>query len=363
MDPSKSRIKYLDGLRGVAILLVVLFHSYARWQSIYPYKDMFNNVKIFYFGWIGVQLFFIISGFVIALTLEKSKSMSDFMIRRWLRLFPAMFVCSLFVFLTAPLFSERPEGQPALMDLLPGISFINEWWWYKLLHVQVGLLDGSFWSLFVEVKFYIVFGTLYFLVGSTAAIGVMFAFFILAKIVPLLPFAPTLFSFNLSWAVTILRELSAQHFGWFVAGALFYRYKTGDARSLVSALLVSGIAALVVRDLMLGAAAAGFAVALLFSVSLISESAQKILSQRWLLFFGFISYPLYLIHQNMMVAMIIKLGLMFPAVPPILVPAIPLFVVAIISWGIANWLEVPLRNFLASVLARCKHAAITLVSA
>src|SRR3982750_4409760 len=116
----RSRLQFLDGLRGVAISLVVLFHAFARWPDLVGTRDATSS--LFVEGRLGVQLFFLISGYVIFMSLERTSGVLDFLWRRWLRLFPAMLAVSVLVFVTAPLFN-RPAGQPVLRDLLPGLTF------------------------------------------------------------------------------------------------------------------------------------------------------------------------------------------------------------------------------------------------
>jgi len=54
-----SRVDYLDGLRGLAILLVIGFHAYSAYPTIVPYGDQYLDVPIFKYGWLGVELFFL----------------------------------------------------------------------------------------------------------------------------------------------------------------------------------------------------------------------------------------------------------------------------------------------------------------
>lgn len=61
-----SRLHFLDGLRGIAILLVILFHAYSdTWNEFLPYHNQYHDFFIFKYGNYGVQLFFLISGFVL----------------------------------------------------------------------------------------------------------------------------------------------------------------------------------------------------------------------------------------------------------------------------------------------------------
>lgn len=85
------RIKELDVFRGFAALAVVLYH----------YTTMYNkmcNVSSSWelpYGWLGVPVFFILSGFVIYLTVDKSKSAIDFLKKRFIRLYPTYWLCLL----------------------------------------------------------------------------------------------------------------------------------------------------------------------------------------------------------------------------------------------------------------------------
>jgi len=87
----------LDGARGIAIILVILFH-----------------LKLIYWGWLGVQLFFVLSGFLITHGLIKNKSMNFkdhlkvFYIKRALRIFPLYFLF-LFVISIVFLFTNTPN--------------------------------------------------------------------------------------------------------------------------------------------------------------------------------------------------------------------------------------------------------------
>ena len=63
-----KRIAELDGLRGLAIALVLLYHFWPRTNGLYP---------LFRSGWIGVELFFVLSGFLITSLLVNERGRSD----------------------------------------------------------------------------------------------------------------------------------------------------------------------------------------------------------------------------------------------------------------------------------------------
>lgn len=351
-----SRIEYIDGLRGVAILAVMSYHAFARWPERVPYGAHFANFPVFSNGWLGVELFFIISGFVILLTLEKCHTFKDFLVRRWLRLFPAMLACSVLVYATLPLFPERPAGPHMPMyDLLPGLSLLGPSIWGKLLHSPVTSLEGAFWSLFVEVKFYIVFGALYFFVNRKAAIGALLACSVLVKlladatVMALLPHQAAIVE-------TLLTKIGALYFGWFAAGAIFYQYTRTQQKSVLALGVIVALWSALSLTGFTGWTIAAFVVVALFVASLLISRVQALLSNKALLFIGFVSYPLYLLHENMMIAMIIKIGHFFPRLPAILMPILPMAVVIGFGWGIATYVEPTIRTVIRSSSALLRRS-------
>ncbi len=353
-----NRIEFLDALRGAAILLVVLFHAYARWPEVVPYGDRFSNFPVFSYGWLGVELFFMISGFVIFLTLDKCGSFFEFITRRWLRLFPAMLACSLFVWLTAPLLPERPGGLPTADQLIPGLTFINALWLNDLgLHTKP--IEGAFWSLFVEAQFYLVVGLSYFFMGGRRAalsvIILVFAFAVTASIahdylgalVGTRPFR--LLSF-------VSERLDARYYCWFAIGAFSYIYYTRRSpEALVFAALIAVVAVLYQNELMTGLHTAKVKLStalmiLLFALPVVSGTARSILGRREFLFIGYLSYPLYLLHENLMVALIVKVGKWFPGFAPIAVPLLPIFFVVVVAWLVATYAEPSIKRVLQHAL-------------
>jgi peptidoglycan/LPS O-acetylase OafA/YrhL len=346
-----SRIKYIDGLRGIAILLVVLYHAYVRWPDLVITSDTTKTFPILALGWLGVQLFFLISGFVVAMTLEKCTGFWQFMGRRWLRLFPAMLLCSALVFATAPFFPHRPGGSPQLTDCIPGLTLVTNFAWNSIPGVEIRLLENAFWSLFVEVHFYIVFGAFYFLAGIRKAALIISGIFCLAVIsYVVLP------KEGIDQGPTLRLAISAlgfKHFGWFATGIFFYLYKAnnGETKSLILAVIIGAMSALATKGGTTGTAltiVGALAALLLFALPLLNKHAAMVLSSKPLTIVGFLSYPLYLIHENMMVSTIVSIQSSFPQIPVSLVPLVPISGVSVIAYIVAQYAERPIRNLLAS---------------
>ena len=162
-QPSRgSRIPALDGVRGLAILLVILFHHTLMPQETALDEFYVNFVRL---GWSGVDLFFVLSGFLITGLLLDAKGgpgyFRNFYIRRTLRIFPLYYAFLFFTLRVAPwLWPDTPLNEMARASME---NTSEAWYWLygsNLLFAR----DESFghpnlavtWSLAIEEQFYIV---------------------------------------------------------------------------------------------------------------------------------------------------------------------------------------------------------------
>ena len=358
--PAK-RIEFVDGFRGAAISLVIVFHAYARWPDLVPYGDAFSDVPLFRNGWLGVELFFMISGFVIVMTLEKCKSFLEFIGKRWLRLFPAMAICSAIIYLSAlaipSLFDARPAGPIALRELLPGLLFVPPDALSSLLHTHVGDMEGSFWSIYVEFKFYILFGLCFFLLGEVASLW----------IISLLPIAYCLIKLlHFGAADALFNHAAVTYFAWFAIGAILYKIYTGGQRRNLAAVVPLVVSGLYLQSYVgapiyhnsLDFQAAVFAIVLVaaFVAAIVSNRVQSLFAARALVFVGFVSYPLYLLHENMLIASTIKLHQALPWIPGFLLPLAPIAAIMALAYVIARFGEGPLRSALKPAVEALRSA-------
>lgn len=341
-----GRLHFLDGLRGIAILLVVLYHTYSNaWVELVPYFYPTHDLMIIKYGSHGVPLFFIISGFVISMSLEKCKNFGDFMFKRWLRLFPAMLIASLLILITSPLLTSRPLGNPYALDIIAGITFIAPTFFRAIFDSQQTMLEGGFWSLFVEVKFYIVAGLLYFTVGQKKMITALVIMFLSSTIFDVLQSRlPGDTAENLK---LVFASLDYEYYGWFAAGALFFRYYSSKSISaFIFAIIIALISARALGGLMSISMLFAVILIVIFACSMFSQTLQNLLSNQVLVFLGFISYPLYLIHENATISIIVQLHNQYDNVPVYVLSLLPMTLMLLISWIIAKYLEPMLRKFI-----------------
>jgi peptidoglycan/LPS O-acetylase OafA/YrhL len=342
-----GRIAALDGLRGISILLVVMYHAYSRWADRLPWAGALRHFVVFEQGTLGVNLFFLISGFVIVLTLQKCSSFAEFIYRRWLRLFPAMLLATILIYATSGWLAERPAGELSLVNTLPGLCFIDPLLLESLLGINTRAVESAFWSIFVEVKFYLLFGLLYF-VTERRALSILLVLFLTSFAVTVAAGTPQS-SVSRFFVIVLDKYLSLRHFGWFVIGALvFNAFSQGDRRYLALSTCVLPLAILANSEWTIDAFIVSVALYLIFVAALFSERVAAVFASPILVFGGFISYPLYLIHQNASVALTIKLHSYAPSIPGMLTPLPPMVAMTVLAYVIAKYGEPTIRRWLPS---------------
>ena len=276
--------------------------------------------------------------------------MREFICRRWMRLFPAMLICSSIIFLTSKYFFERPAGIPEFNSLIPGLTFIDSYWWTKVIRYPIKPLEGAFWSIFVEVKFYVFAAIFYYWRGRTFLIGALTVAFIMSIISKCASkyIGDTTSTLLLS---SVVGNFSFEHFGWFASGAAFYVYSQLKSRHwLIFAILTAISSSANVASLHLKPFLAASLISFFFTASVTSSIVQKFLNNRILQFYGFVSYPLYLIHENMMVSIIIKLGHRTTNFPSGLLPIFAIILLSFFAFFLAKHGEPWIKNLILKIL-------------
>ncbi|MDW3214050.1 MAG: acyltransferase family protein [Ilumatobacteraceae bacterium] len=151
--PNLSKVPYLpglDGMRALAVIAVLIYHANSEWLSG---------------GFLGVEVFFVISGYLITLLLMAERERTGtvrigaFWMRRARRLLPALFLM-LFLLLTYTWIFRPDELGKLRGDMLGGLLYVSNW--YQIWVGQGYSSTGDFaplrhlWSLAVEEQFYLV---------------------------------------------------------------------------------------------------------------------------------------------------------------------------------------------------------------
>ena len=324
-------------MRGIAILSVVFFHAFSRWEDFETFSQSNFLRDFFSFGYLGVQLFFMISGYVIYMSMERKRGAFPFILSRWLRLAPAMLMGSIVILLTSNFIPQRPIGDLKITDLVPGMLFVEPGILNRVLGTSMKSLDGAFWSIYVEVKFYIIACFLFYVLKDLKMR--IFLTLHLLYLITIILSSLVSESSILDTSYTYMTSFGFQYFGWF--GIEIYSYKLHQSKEFSNIFI---LIFLTISNLFLGLrvnsnANLGFAMAILFAcwfAPILSPTIRKVFEWKALLFFGFISYPLYLIHQNIVTGLAIQIYNYRGDIPAPFLPLFGLLPVVAVSFLIAT---------------------------
>jgi peptidoglycan/LPS O-acetylase OafA/YrhL len=310
---AQTRLGVLDGLRGIAVLLVLWYHV---WEISWLPAPLHALQFVPETGFVGVDLFFYISGFVIVYPFVKAlaraqppPSWGHFAYRRAIKILPSYLLC--IAVCIAIGYAHFASAGEAARDILTHLLFIHTWW-----PDTYGSINGVLWTLAVEVEFYAIFPLLWLFFRRepyvTAAVMI---------------FAASLFR---SYAQSCCLHTSAwmmidnlpgylDTFAFGMISAQIYvtareRFTSLRAQCIATAAAIAGFVLLTIllQNLWAMRAAdewstvwqihnrtlAGAAFALMGLGSLLALPAwQRIIANPVLLFFAVISYNLYLYHQ------------------------------------------------------------------
>lgn len=319
---ARARLEQIDGLRAVAALSVVAFHFTTRFDEVFVHTRPLEAG--FAWGYLGVNLFFVISGFVIFMTIEAARSPADFAFSRFSRLFPTFWVAVVLTWLLTRALPV-PGNVRSLGEMLANLTMVHDGF-------GVASVDGAYWSLEVELIYYLwmlAFGALGWLRRPRVLVLVWLAVALLAAAV------------NATGRFAVPHVL--MHYGllrwipWFSLGMTAYLLYTGRGSTrFVAAGLAMALLAMLLQNGWLDAAvgaAAGLA------VWLASRGRLAVVGWRPLVFVGAISYPLYLIHEQL--GWLLMLELQRRGLTPWLTVGAALLVCLLAAWALHVVVEMP----------------------
>ena len=348
-----TRLRELDLLRFIAAVAVMLFHYTARlnaaWgpdvepTTVFPQLSQFTR-----YGFLGVELFFVISGFVILMT-AFGRKVGEFAIARFTRLFPAYIFAVIFTTIIVTAFSRLGNDVEPL-QVLTNMTLLQE-------PLGIASVDGVYWSLLIELKFY-------FLVACLVAFGITYR-----RVV----------SFMGLWLIATVALQAAAAQGqpvafldfflfprwsqYFIAGmALFLIHKLGSNIVLWTMVFVTWIITLstVAKEAQGAERIVGAPInpvtmyagitAIYLIMALVAVGGLRWLNWRFLTTLGLLTYPLYLLHEWIGWIMIDRLRESFT---PWQTLGIVVASMIALAWFVARFIEAPLSK---SVRGALNHA-------
>ncbi|WP_433373708.1 acyltransferase family protein [Actinoplanes sp. CA-142083] len=282
------RIGALDGLRVLAALMVALYTYVSRPQDIVavwgvPSATVFPELhEVTKYGWLGIDLFFLVSGFVIGLR-SADKEPAAFFRSRVIRLFPAFWPC---VLITAIVLHLWPVVVPQVRasDMLTNLTMLNQ-------PVGAASVDGVYWALWAEIRFYLLFAVLLWR-GFSQQKATIFGYAWLVA-------AAIAVSSGERWLLVVLQPSYAPLFVAGIAFALIHRY--GPSLPLWG--LVAASFLLAQHNLAQRADVTGASSPVTIAVEAAFFAAVAVVAlrsrgneHRWLTAAGLVTYPFFLLH-------------------------------------------------------------------
>lgn len=325
-----SRLLELDSLRGIAAVFVVLFHLTM---------DRFKGKSIFHLGLTGVELFFIISGFVIFMTIEKVTTSKEFIISRVSRLYPTYWFC-VTVTMLSYILTKTAVAHNIIPFYLGNLTMFQS-------YLFINYLDGSYWTMTVEMVFYIymllLFASGYF--RKTISISTIL-------LIPLFIYGVWI-SYKFPGAGSkVFKFLGlVQFFPLFFSGILYYHLKFKERKNSYYILLlvcflvqISLFHTIPFRSSLITFQSYISMVLLYNAVFLLYIFGKlKFIVNPLTVFLGNISYPLYLIHQFVSLNVIMPLLLKYTSFWPAII--IDLIIVILIGYLINLFIEAPALRY------------------
>lgn len=203
----RQRLTEIDSLRGIAAISVMLFHYTVIYPGMFPAQRSVNAA--FELGTYGVFLFFAISGFVISLTLHATPTVMDFAVKRFARLFPLYWAAVALTTCVVQLSGMALLQVPAPVVLI-NLSMLQGF-------LLVPNVDGVYWTLTVELAFYVCAAGIWFRLGFRRLEPVLLCWLLISLLAHLSDLLP--------YRLQML--LITQYNGFFVLGMLAYRVWAG----------------------------------------------------------------------------------------------------------------------------------------
>jgi peptidoglycan/LPS O-acetylase OafA/YrhL len=345
----KQRIYQIDLFRFIAALSVVFYHYLFRGyaadnMSVLSFTEIGNYFK---YGYLGVDLFFIISGFVIILSI-KNYSLSAFITSRITRLYPAYWFCVLLTSIVVVYFGS-PWFHATVQQMLANLTMFHQLFF-------IDSIDGVYWSLLVELKFYFIIALfLIFVKIKKLKIDVLVYSWLFLTI---LYFFTSDYLIMKAFGYFLIFDWSS----YFIAGIIFYQIYKNDVKiqnilALIVCLLISLFYAINRIDEIQIHYSATFSPYIISSIIvsfyvlmyLVSIGKLRGINSPKLLKLGVLTYPLYLLHQNIGFIIFNNLGTYFNKY---IIFFLTLVVIFIASYYTNKLIEIPVSRFMKNKLEK-----------
>jgi peptidoglycan/LPS O-acetylase OafA/YrhL len=293
MTAGGERVPEVQSLRAVAILLVAAYHYFSAWTMPIDGNNIYPGTlaSLMPHTWLGVELFFMVSGFVISMTLLRSGSAGEFALKRVIRLWPALVLALPIVFVVGNVYGPDMYGHP-LSHLFTSSTLIDPLVLNSALPLSTDWVTAVLWTMWIEIQFYALAAMLYFALRSRFLVGLG---------------AMTVLGAVLTWLSAPMPAIFA-YLPWFLAGALFHQQWRAKRAEPWQVVLLMAIFANEALRLWYHAEGTAIVLPALFFLAFVAIVRQwriaVVLRSAALVLLGELSYEFYLVHDTIGVTII-----------------------------------------------------------
>jgi len=352
-----GRLRALDGLRLLAALMVAVYHFLAldddaarAWgqsaDTLFPQADFLAP-----YGWLGVEVFYIISGFVICMSCW-GRTLGDFFRSRVIRLYPAYWAAVVLTFTVVTLAPVVFDPAP-YWDAMVNLTMLQD-------PLGVDRVDDVYWTLWVELRFYLIFA-LVVSMGLTyrRVIAFCLAWTVMAPIVRASEFAPLdvivmpkyAHYFLIGVGLYLVHRFGHQLLTWLTVGAnamLAQHYAVLRMKHQANDVVNETLHPWIVTAVLFGSA---------LLILAIARGHLSWVRWRWVTTAGALTYPFYLLHQRIGFTVIhwlyVDAGMSAYIVLPMTIAAM-----LVLAWLVHRYVEKPLAGWIKQRLSSGRGLAL-----
>ncbi|MBE6088950.1 MAG: acyltransferase [Clostridium beijerinckii] len=328
----------IDLLRVLAALLIVMFHYTTRYAQLYGYDNKSFHLSITYGGAIGNAMFLILTSFFTINSAIKSQSTKDFFIKRMIRLYPTYTLCLTITFISVSLFGLQGR-ETSTIDYFLNLFFLNYF-------LGTNYVDGAHWFMSFQMMMILIL----LILKKINYIKKLNVYYVWIFINIIIRFLLKFGNQSIVDILNIIKIFTLESYAPYIIigiGLRFLLDKKASFKEVTGLFIISYFNILINEGIIVCTIAliiTGLIAVIIFRV----PSNKGVRFKNYLIFISGVSYPLYLIHQN------IGYQIRFYLISLGLKSEVFIFIPLIISIGLAtmihHFFEKPVTNYLDKVM-------------
>lgn len=274
-----NRYESIDEIRAISLILILIFHIFYRFPELYGYEKIGYFSK---FGEIGSTTFLMISCLFLSKKTDKVFNIKQYIKKKFVRLWPIYIFCITITFIVVKILG-LPGREVEIKDYLLNLFFLNGF-------IKTPYVDGAHWYMTILISFIMIIGFLRWIKKFSWQALLCWMF---------LAFAFKVLHLNIPFDA-----IGGGYIGFVLYGYTIWEICSADGKNHKSIIL--SVIAFSYTIIMMKGLIAVISIISFICLIVCIKFSNRIYSSRILLFIASISYPTYLIHQNISYALLYK---------------------------------------------------------